>query len=1201
MGLSDSFSVLYGIIGDLAASSQGVSTGEIVRKYRIHRRLVPKYISILEDAGIPIYPENKRYYLMEGYHAAFTLTSDESELLYLMLQRSLTYHAAHSQTFRTLLSKLGSKLTAPLAASVTQNIYSPHSASSFDSFFSTLAEAKRRRREVWVDYHPLNKADISRWRIRPLRFISNPLSDGLYIHCQGSQDEREYRPLSLRLDRILKVELTQTSFTTLDMAASGFYAGEAWGVWHTDSPAVQVQLRFEPRHYDRLLETTWHPSQRLHVEPDNHVSFFVTVSAPQEMIPWIRSWGSGVVVISPPDLRQHILHTLRRQIQAYGLNLAQAIMSDPLTFLWAKYNRMTGAAHLLAYHLLDVAAVAVQMWNTVLTQTQRDWLAQALGLEETEARQMVALLVGLHDIGKATPFFQHRAPVFYEELRAAVLSSEPHHDRAHGLLSAVILTDVLVQGGVIKGTAIPVALAIGGHHGRWITRDERQKNTGSIGGERWRALQTQLVTHIQQVLSVPKLTLPASKTDLNRFTTFLSGFVAVCDWIGSSDTFFPYEMEHIVPEVYWNRALQQASTALTELGWFGWHKPHDTVSFSAMFPPYTPNPVQQAIIERCDAPAEPYKLILIESLTGGGKTEIALYLADLLVNRFDLAGVYVAMPTQATSNQMFRRVSRYLEARYSHQTINVQLAHSQADQHPLYRHLLESTPSEGDHADENHLRAEAWFQNRKRSLLAPFAVGTVDQAMLSVLQVQHHFVRQYALAHKVVIFDEIHAYDTYMNEIIERLQNWLTALHAPMILLSATLPASTRQRLIAQAGGQADFADDVPYPRLTLVDHAGQVQVHPLPAPPTRTLHLAWFEGDQAALCDVLLPLYTEGGCIALINNTVDEAIRVAHALRTHGKFDVNDIILFHARFPSAWRIQIEQKVLSRFGKDGNRPTRAIVVATQIIEQSLDLDFDLIVTQLAPIDLLIQRAGRLHRHERPIRPPHLHTPTLLIRQPALDDKGLPDFGVDTAVYARYILLKTWLVLQGRTALHIPDEIDALMAFVYDAPIEDAAPDALWQAALQAAYDEMDRGDNRARFRGSQYTLPAPDSDYLFDTPNMKLADDEEHNIATREILPNIVIVCVRGNDADGTLPALPARRPTQDETALLLRHRVTVTRKGALEALRHLPPCEHWQRIPALRQARPIPFAGGVYCIPDSRITLVLSAVYGLEIVEDTP
>ncbi len=1194
MDLGETYKILQNIIHDMATAPDGISTGEIVGKYGISRRVVPKYISILEDAGVPIYTDRKRYYLSEGYFAAFTLSPEESEFLYLVLERSLIYHRDRWHTMRSLLYKLGSKMSIPLGDTLLLKHDHDQPNEPGDRWFSLLTYAKQKRYEVWVTYHPLHRPNPNHWLIRPFRFVSNPLSDGLYVLCEGTTDGHGYIPLSLKFDRILDVQMTNNRFDVVEAARFGTYDGHAWGVWNSERDPVQVQLQFEPRHYDRLLETAWHPTQKIAVDSNGYVRFSVAVSEPQEMVPWIRSWGSGVVVLEPDDLRQRIIWSLQRQLQAYGLVERVADTAPSLVYLWAKYDRKTGAYHALLYHLLDVAAVTWVMWQQVLSSAQRTWLCGLIGMEDEGTRRWLALLAGLHDIGKATPGFQRKAEPLFDRLVASGLSSEGF-DEPHGLLSAIILQRQLAELGIEKGAAHQLAAVLGGHHGTWISDHRMNQKRAAIGKPEWQKLQAQVFEAMVQVLAVNAISLPDNVAQLNQLLVFLSGFVSVCDWIGSNDTYFAYEMQAIEPGTYFEHALTQAETALAEMGWGGWKLSGDTPIFETVFP-FPPNALQREAIQVCDFSAGKPRLVLVEYLTGGGKTELALYLADCLVNLFGQAGVYVAMPTQATSNQMFERVGQYLEARYPHQPINIQLIHAQADQHPLYQQLSARTEREGD---ESGLIATTWFQNRKRSLLAPFAVGTVDQALLGVLQTRHHFVRQYGLSHKTVIFDEIHAYDTYMNAIVDRLLGWLEALQSPVILLSATLPRNSRQRLLEQVGiAEAPIAD-VPYPRLTIVDKDGNVQVYPLPAPATRILHIYRIGPNTAPLCDWLATVYQDGGCIAIICNTVDEAIALAHALRTHPELNADDVLLFHARFPSQWRNTIENQVLTSFGKTGQRPERMILVATQIIEQSLDLDFDLMVSSVAPIDLLIQRAGRLHRHAERSRPAHLSEPVLVLREPQFGQDDVPGFGVDEIIYVRFILLKTWLLLRDRAELAIPDEIDPMMDFVYsDDPVVEGLSQA-YTKSLQAAWEEMVMGDNGARFRGEAYRIGAPDDEFLIGGTSLDLSDDEQIRITTRDIRSGIDILCVRTDHSDLPLPVLPDRPPTNAEISTLLRFRVTIRNQEVMQALKNMPENPHLSRSPQLKDTRPIVFSSGSYAIPGSRYLLRLSRFYGLEIIKE--
>ena len=1018
MALRETVKIVFDIIHDLSNAQNGISRREIVAKYRIGESTAHKYIRLIEDMGVPIYVEGQRYFLDESYFVELKLTSEEGEFLFLALERALTTHTAQSQIARSLVYKLTRKMRPHLADELQERFRREQGNVEAARIFTTLVQAKQRRREVWVDYYPPNRAEASRWRIRPYRFVSNPLSDGFYVLCDGSRDGEAYISLSLKFDRIQDVQLCDEHFEIADQARFQSHYGQAWGVWSSEGDPVSVVLRFEPRHYDRLLESTWHPTQRIHKDADDYVIYRVKVSAPQEIVPWIRSWGSGVVVEEPPQLRQRLMRSVLRQAKQYGLELETGADQQSLVYrLWAKREPRrkpkaeTTAYHLLIYHLLDVAAVACCMWEQVLGEGQKAWLAQTLGLEEAAARQQLALLAATHDIGKATPAFQKKALDLHDALcdMDGRLREKRTDVDDHGILSAVILSRWLATKGLSAMQASQLAAVIGGHHGDWITTKEMQDAKISAGKATWRDLQDEVCRELELLLDVPAMALPHDSTDFNTFAAFVSGFVSVCDWIGSASEYFPFEMACLDLGEYFRRSLENARLALAELGFLGWRRDTGEPDFKSVFD-FAPNALQRAGIAALSSLQQAPRLILVEYPTGGGKTELALHIADSLINRYGLGGSYIAMPTQATSNQMFGRFGHFLEKRYPHENINLHLIHGQADLQELYQQMQARPQREGD---ESGLAAEDWFQNRKRALLAPYGVGTIDQAMLSVLQARHHFVRQFGLSYKILIFDEIHSYDTYMNVIIERLLGWLQALGTPMILLSATLARQNRQALLEAVGAtDPENALDTPYPRLTVVAQDGSVTANALPQPDTRTIAIEAIPPDDDSLLAAILPLYQDGGCVAVVCNTVDESIALARLFRTSEGIDSDDVWLFHARFPPAWRAEIEDRVLDAFGKEGARPEKAILVSTQIIEQSLDLDFDLMVSRTAPIDLLIQRVGRLHRHHRNDRPAHLGQPTLLWREPDIGEAGLPCFGVDEVIYQRFFLLKTWAEAAG---------------------------------------------------------------------------------------------------------------------------------------------------------------------------------------------
>ena len=518
------------------------------------------------------------------------------------------------------------------------------------------------------------------------------------------------------------------------------------------------------------------------------------------------------------------------------------------------------------------------------------------------------------------------------------------------------------------------------------------------------------------------------------------------------------------------------------------------------------------------------------------------------------------------------------------------MVHAQAE-HVLG--LQAYRPSYRQHGNASGLDAEDWFGTRKRALLARFAVGTIDQALLSVVGAKHHFVRLSGLSHKVLIFDEIHSYDIYMSVIIKRLIQWLVALGSPIILLSATLSRSDRAKLLRAAGASCEDSPNLRYPRLTAVDHDGNVEVHELPLPKPRAIRIRQIPSDISSLQRAVRAHYHLGGCIAIVCNTVDESIDIARRLRETEGIDGNDVWLFHARFPAVWREEIEAEVLRAFAKDGQRPRRAILVATQIIEQSLDLDFDLMISRTAPIDLLIQRVGRLQRHPGRERPAHLAEPILLWRTPEMNDEGIPDFGIDEAIYAPYILHKTWLRLREMNVLRTPADTDALVDFVYNHDCNIAGINEDQRAALTAALARMNQADASSEFCSRQHLIGSPDDELLFSHHGFRWPDEATGQALTRDIPPGIDIVCL----IDEPLMPVAQRVPNPAETAMLLRHKLTIRNRGVMRALEALPDHKTWAGQPQLKYARPLVFEDERCQLPDSPYSLRLTRDYGLEII----
>jgi CRISPR-associated endonuclease/helicase Cas3 len=908
--------------------------------------------------------------------------------------------------------------------------------------------------------------------------------------------------------------------------------------------------------------------------------------------------------------------------------------------LWAKAQKGTDNFHRLIYHLIDVGTAARTLWDVVTSQIRADLIAWS-GLDALQAGHLFPFWAALHDLGKASPAFQYhpslspdqrqvvmtmlapsglhipagadQAPPRHEVITTWALKYEPHLQTLPGL-SAFI--------------ANLVGQALGGHHGHWPGPDRLDAVLNRHRGDSmWTRVRHALVDELIDLFQPPDApALQRRRREDNIAMTLFSGFVTLADWIASNSDFFPYEHDPTVClQDYLERSRGLAHQAFVRIGWHT-QPAVDTFDFVSTFG-FERNVVQQTIHHELAARPAP-TLALIELPMGGGKTEAGQDTFVAWSQQQGTHGLYVAMPTMATSNQMHQRTSVFLKDLFG-PAMETLLIHSAA---LLQRDDLRQTTLGQPVEDQVGERAAdlTWFLPSKKSLLAPFGVGTVDQTLLGVLQTKHSFLRLFALSHKVVIFDEVHAYDCYMSALFERLLTWLRAVHCSVVILSATLPQQTRQRLMNAYAGQHVILPDTAYPRVTWTDGSGAVGGCTLPTSDPQTLTYAWIDATNEAIATCLRRELQHGGCAAVICNTVARAQEVyLYLSQSDLAADPDNLLLFHGRTPLYWRQRTEARVLERFGpgNDKRRPNplrpapgqRVILVATQVIEQSLDLDFDVMISELAPIDLLIQRSGRLHRHavnhaRRPVRQRCLWIAV------APEAQGLPALDRRTRrVYAVSVLYRTWLTLTRRSAatIAIPADLQTLIDTVYG---NQELPDLTDQQRerLQRAKHQLQRNENDERNQAKQCMVDPPESlRYLYhQTFNLNEDDPTVHRslrALTRSGAPGIKAVCLHRRagqlwlDADDEDPeercALiydPAHIPDAELIRTLNRRVVSIDREDVQAALLALDDQltqtirARWQRIPALRYAQVLVFDGGICQFAGFR--LHLDRTLGLQI-----
>ena len=898
----------------------------------------------------------------------------------------------------------------------------------------------------------------------------------------------------------------------------------------------------------------------------------------------IHSWGVGVTPA----------HTIESSSPDAWLAAAEG---RPEWQLWGK-GRPSGdcPAHPLLCHVVDVAAVAALLITRLLPSALRQRLLAVHPAGQAESLGLLLLVIALHDLGKVSPAFQAKVdwarsllPMRGFDLQA------PPRARHHGNLGLRFVIDALNDLGAEPTSARFLARAVTAHHGEFPNNDNLAPVSPKERGAapRWDAARRGVVTELATffgVTDIPPLTFD------HAYVALLAGLTAVADWIGSMDDVFTYVPPQPSLAAYWSVALQHAGLALEHVGFRGPTR-RAPRSFGALFPTLSPWPLHVAADALAATLDEP-SLVVIEAPMGEGKTEAALLLADASSTRLGQHGLYIGLPTRATANQMLGRVHTFLERAHPDERSTLILAHGEADLVARFQQIA-AVYDVNDRLARG-VRAEGWFRSKKRTLLAEYGVGTIDQALLGVMRTGHAFVRLYALAGKTVVFDEVHAYDTYTSTLLDRLVEWLAAIGSTVLLLSATLPSARRAALVAayRRGLGAPPVEAPPaaaYPRLTIASHRRYSATPFKPRGRSVPVALQRHVDDPAAVARLLLDAVADGGCAGWICNTVARAQQACELIRQLDP--ALDRLLLHSRLLPEERARREQRLESWLGpeREGvHRPHRCIVIGTQVLEQSLDVDFDLLVIDLAPVDLLLQRAGRLHRHQRGNRSPRHPHPRLVIVQP---DGPLETVNLDRVakVYAEALLRRSLRALGERPTITLPDDIEALVEEVYREGIP-SPDDALLPsmiALLGAHCADRQNADGRL--------LPRPThEDDPFGDLKVTCDDDEDPRLhkqlraETRLGPTSVDLVCLVERDgslyvdeSDPTPLALDAP-PDHALTRRLVRRTLSVNRESLVRDLlanaSYQP--ESWPLNALLRYRRAVAFRGGVAVVGDTRLTL---------------
>ncbi len=698
-------------------------------------------------------------------------------------------------------------------------------------------------------------------------------------------------------------------------------------------------------------------------------------------------------------------------------------------------------------------------------------------------------IAAAHDLGKVFPHFQimiHKAAGDlgrFSELAAAALPSSaavPHH--------------ASVSRAALFGLHPRAAETAGRHHGR--DPEHYDEHAEICGGPAWQERRRELLHRLLEGRGLPVVATDAQ-------SRLITGLTVVADWIGSGALFDD-------PAQPWPPLVEQA---VREAG-FLCPRVVPGKSFCDIFG-FAPNAVQEAAAQAVTGPG----VHVLEAPMGVGKTEAALFAAYRMLEQGKARGLYFALPTQLTSNKIHERLTSFLRT--------VLAEDCRTD--PLLLHstawLYATHHEEGEHAS-------SWFERSKRGLLAPFGVGTLDQALMAVINVRHPEVRSFGLAGKVVVLDEVHSYDAYTGTLLDALVDHLLELNCTVIILSATLTRARLNTLIR--------CGDLPeqgYPLITVRSSADaptavvQTSCAPEIMQNSATVCLRT-DADEAEALEEALCRAENGQQVLWMENTVREAQERYRTLAARAAAMHIETGLLHSRFTPSDRGRIEDRWTTLYGKNSTERAQCgrIFVGTQVLEQSLDLDGDFLVTRFCPTDLLFQRMGRLWRHGNTVRPADAQREAWILPPRPEDVQAAPDraFGMSGIVYAPYVLARSLELWHGIRSVRLPADIRPFLEATYADRESEPSP-AMLRARrnLEEAVTAMRRTALAGRSDGPQ----------LSDGAATRFIEDDSRRILLVRSLDGRHCVLADGQECDLSQTAADQRRKI---SALLFANMVRV-------------------------------------------------------------
>ncbi|MEH0400670.1 CRISPR-associated endonuclease Cas3'' [[Kitasatospora] papulosa] len=908
---------------------------------------------------------------------------------------------------------------------------------------------------------------------------------------------------------------------------------------------------------------------------------------------------------------------------------------------WGKFDGATRMVYSLLFHLIDVGAVAGVLWDRFLTRSQREVISAGLGMSQERARAVVSFLASMHDIGKLIPYFQSLEPVARMRLGEDLLADagrvvEVPHARASMHAGLRLLGELGFELGGNDSPAVRAAQCLGGHHGRFLQLDvdgaaSAHRVRATLGGPVWHGLRrryTRLLWHLFGVDDAPeRVSVEAA--------VLITGLTMVADrvasqrryWVPNAHTPSFGAAEHH------SHARRQAEEETERLGLARF--PLDRVPFTTAHPGLVePNALQASVIQELPhlVAGRGSGIAVVTDAMGAGKSVTALEMARIFNEHCGTQGVMWLLPSTAAADQAYEVLDRYVRA-HRPEYAPVTLVHHHSDLNESYtqqRLSPEDTsvldgPPDGPFADDQDglvaddeteygpaaAGPDRWLRGRDNALLAQYTVTTIDQAQMAVLPVRHSALRMLALSGRTIVVDEAHATDAFSQLQLMRLLHWLGALNSPVVLLSATMPASTTTELVRAylSGAGRTGLHGVPfapgYPGWLFADAAtGTAHLMPEAAQDRqraaqrrtariRTRPVTYRRLGQtgrsvdagerlAVIAETLQPVVHHGGCAAVVCATVADAQDTYAYLRSIWTGPAHDLVLVHSRVGERRRQNALADVRRELGPAGPRPLRRVVVTTSLLDMSLDIDVDVMVSDLASAARLLQRLGRLGRFtrrwagqsRRPVWWDGDNSPALTVLHP-VNSRGAtslpPGWGTIEPPVTLHETARLLPQLEKKP-LVVPDDVQALVEQVHGVTSGFAAESARLQRMAAAHRGRI----SRLQQLSALHLVPPPKRvSSLADLHRQYLTTAQA---ATRPgVLPRRLLPCYRNADGVLTLDAAGlVLLPDQEHLSprhlrSILEHTVPVPAAWAARAgARHQPPTS-WRQHPLLTDTLLLP------------------------------